>query len=387
MIPYSKQIISKEDVGAVKKVLNSDFLTQGPEVKKFEQILSNTCNAKYSTIFNSATSALHIACLSLGVGKGDTVWTSTNSFVASANCALYCGASVDLVDLDIKDFNINIDLLEKKLIQSKKKNKLPKVIIPVHFGGLPCDMKRIFKLSKKYNFKIIEDASHALGAKYLNSKIGDCRFSDITVFSFHPIKIITTAEGGAALTNNKKIYEKLDKLRNHGITRNKKFLVNKKKAGWYYEFQELGYNYRINDIQSALGSSQIKRLKKWVKHRNQLAKNYFYKLRNLPFQFQQINKGIVSSYHLFVVLIKKNKKGITRDKLYDLLKKRGIATNVHYIPIHTHPYFKKRGFKEKYFLNAKYYYKNCLSLPMYAGLSLNNQKKIINHLIKIFQEK
>jgi len=337
MISYSRQIINSEDIRKVKEVLKSDFLTQGPKSRLFEKKLSKNVGAKFATTFNSGTSALHISCLSLGVGKGDLVWTCTNSFVASANCALYCGANVDFVDIDKSSYNISISDLEKKLKISKTLSKLPKVIIPVHFGGFPCDMKSIFELSKKYKFKIIEDASHALGAKYYNNKIGDCKYSDITVFSFHPIKIITTAEGGAALTNSSYLDNKLKLLRTHGITRQKKYLVNKKKESWYYEFQELGYNYRLNEIQSALGLSQLERLNKWVGYRNQLADIYTKELKNLPLIVPKVKKGYYSSYHLFVIRVLNNKRKISRDFLYKLLKNNGIESNVHYIPIHSHP--------------------------------------------------
>ena len=385
MITYSRQSINNTDINAVNKVLKSKFLTQGPEQIKFEKNLSKITHSKYVTTFNSATSALHISCMALGVKKGDQVWTCTNSFVASANCALYCQAKVDLVDINLHDFNISTEHLESKLIQAKKKNKLPKVLIPIHFGGMPPDLKKIYSLKKKYKFKIIEDASHAVGARYFGSRVGDNKFSDITVFSFHPVKIITTAEGGAALTNNKKIFEKLSMLCTHGITRDKNKFFNKKKEKWYYEHQLLGYNYRLNDIQSALGISQIKKLNKWTKIRNKIAARYIRAFRHLPIDCQVQKKGIISSYHLFVILIKKNKKKITRDKLYNYLKKKKIFCNVHYIPIHRQPFYKKLGFKEKNFRNAETYYKNCLSIPIYPDLKSYEQKKVINEIIKYFK--
>ena len=384
MIPYSRQIIDSNDIKKVKEVLKSDFITQGPKSELFEKALSKNIGVNFVTTFNSGTSALHISCLALGVTKRDIVWTCTNSFVASANCALYCGANVDLIDIDEITYNINILDLKKKLKIAKTLNKLPKVLIPVHFGGFPCDMKNIFKLSKKYKFKIIEDASHALGAKYFNNKIGNCKYSDITVFSFHPVKIITTAEGGAALTNSKYLDNKLKLLRTHGITREKKYLNKKKKESWYYEFQELGYNYRMNEIQSALGLSQLKKLNKWVFHRNKIAEIYRKELKNLPLVIPTKEKGHYSSYHLFVVQVLKNKKKINRDLLYKLLKKKGIQSNIHYIPIHTHPFYKARGFKNINFPKAMKYFKNCLSLPMYAGLTEKKQKIIINFLKKTF---
>ena len=384
MIPYSRHSIDKKDIANVKKVLTSNFLTQGPLVKKFEDKLRIVCGSKYAVTFNSATSALHIACMALGVKKGDIVWTSTNSFVASANCALYCQAKIDLLDISKEDFNLDISLLEKKLIKAKKENKLPKVVIPIHFGGLPPDLEKLRFLKKKYKFKIIEDASHSLGAKFLNNKVGNCKYGDITVLSFHPVKIITTAEGGAATTNDLKLYNKLNQLRFHGITRDKKFLINKKKPGWYYEHQFLGYNYKLNDIQSALGISQIKNLKSWITKRNKIAKTYQKAFKNLPLEFQKVKKGITSAYHLFIILVKKNKKNITRDKLHILLKKKNIMTNLHYIPIHKHPFYRKFKFKRKNFQKAENYYENCLSIPMYASLSSKDQNKVIREIKKIF---
>jgi len=383
MIPYSKQSINNTDIRAVHKVLKSDFLTQGPISKIFEKKLCKIVGAKSATTFNSATSALHISCLALGVGKGDIVWTCTNSFVASANCAEYCGAKVDLVDINIENFNISITDLKAKLKKAKKIKKLPKVVIPVHFTGLPCDMKNIYKLSKRYRFKIIEDASHAIGAKYLNQNIGNCKYSNITVFSFHPVKIITTAEGGAALTNNENLDNKLKILRTHGIVRDKKYLKTKINKGWYYEFQKLGYNYRLNEIQSALGLSQLKRLKKWVTYRNKLASIYRRELKDLPIIMPKIEKEYYSSYHLFVIRLKKNKKKISRDQIYEILKKKGIMTNVHYIPIHTQPYYKQKGFKNSNFPKAMEYFKTCLSLPMYVGLTKSKQAKVIKNLRNI----
>lgn len=383
MIPYSRQIITKDDRKIVNSVLNSDFITQGNMIKKFEKSLASKVRAKFATGFNSATSALHISCLALGVKKGDIVWTCTNSFVASANCGLYCGASIDLVDINSENFNIDVLELEKKLFKAKQKKKLPKVIIPVHFGGLPCDMEKIFALSKKYKFKIVEDASHALGAKYKNNNVGSCKYSDIAVFSFHPVKIITTAEGGAATTNSKILNHRLKLLRNHGITREKKYLNRKKFPSWYYEFKELGYNYRLNEIQAALGLSQLKKLNRWVSYRNKLADIYRRELKNLPINYPAKMKGFYSSYHLFVITIFKNSKTISRNKIFNILKKKGIQANVHYIPIHTHPFFKKIGFKNLNFPKANKYYNSCLTLPLYAGLTKKKQKKIIKILKKI----
>ena len=385
MIRYSRQLISSSDIKTVNQVLKSDFLTQGPKSILFEKKLSSKFNVKYSTSCNSATSALHLACLALGVKNGDHVWTCTNSFVASASCALHCGAKIDLVDINSETYNLDINSLSKKLKIAHKKKKLPKVVIPVHFAGLPCEMRELNKLSKKYKFKIIEDASHAVGAKYYGSKIGSCKYSDITVFSFHPVKIMTTAEGGAALTNSKELDFKLKFYRSHGIIKEKKSLNKRNKANWYYECKDLGFNYRLNDIQSALGISQLKKVNKWLLYRNKLAKNYQKKLKNLPIEFFPSKKGFYSSYHLFIIKIFKNKKGLTRDNLFKYLYKKNIQTNVHYIPIHTHPFYKKLGFKSKNFPNAEDYFKNCLSLPMHAALKLSDQNKVINLVKKFFE--
>jgi len=385
MIRYSRQLISSSDIKTVNQVLKSDFLTQGPKSILFEKKLSLKFNVKYSTSCNSATSALHLACLALGVKKGDHVWTCTNSFVASASCALHCGAKIDLVDINSETYNLDVNSLSKKLKIARKKKKLPKVVIPVHFAGLPCEMKEIYKLSKKYKFKIVEDASHAVGAKYYGSKIGSCKYSDITIFSFHPVKIMTTAEGGAALTNSKELDFKLKFYRSHGITKERKFLNKRNKANWYYECKNLGFNYRLNDIQSALGISQLKKINKWILYRNKLAKNYQKKLKNLPIEFFSNKKGFYSSYHLFIIKIFKNKKGLTRDNLFKYLHKKNIQTNVHYIPIHTHPFYEKLGFKRKNFPNAEQYFKSCLSLPMHAALRLSDQNKVIKLIKKFFK--
>ena len=388
MIPYNKQSITNEDIKSVVKVLKSKHLTQGPQVPLFEKKISNLLNCKFATATNSATSALHISCLALGLQKGDYLWTSPNSFVASSNCALYCGASVKFIDINLNNFNISIDTLEKELIKAKKNNKLPKILIPIHFAGVPSDQEKIYKLSRKYKFKIIEDASHSLGSEYNNAKVGDCKWSDITVFSFHPIKTITTGEGGMATTNNKEINKKLNLFRNHGITKNKKLFNYKKSDPWYYEQQELGYNYRMNDIEAALGLSQIKRLKKIVKKRNDIANIYKKKLNGNFFITQKIPEKVLSSYHLFVIGIKhKNCKKI-RKKIYLELKKNKIICQFHYIPIFTQFYYRKKLKNDNQCPNSLEYSRKYLSIPLYTELSDNKQKKIImilNNLSKKFQ--
>jgi len=391
MIPYSRQEILKKDIDAVVKVMKSNWLTQGPTVEKFENTVKHYTKAKYATAVNSATSALHLACLALKVGPGDLVWTSSNSFVASANCALYCGAEVDFVDIDPNTLNISIELLIRKLEKAKKKKKLPKVLIPVHFAGQPCDMERIFILSKKYKFKIIEDASHAIGAYYKlenskkknNIKIGSCRHSDITVFSFHPVKIITTAEGGMALTNNRKLDESIKLLRTHGITKSRKFMKKKTKDPWYFEQIELGLNYRMNDIQSAIGIEQCKRIDNFVKSRNEKAKLYdkYLNFRKLNKQIQP--KNVYSSYHLYVIRLNLNLLKNTKKTIFNYLRKKGIVVNVHYIPIHTHPFFSTLGFKKGDYPNTESYYESAISLPIYPSLKKKDQYRVIKLINKL----
>ena len=385
-IPYSKQTITNQDISSVVKVLRSDFITQGPTTELFEKKISKYCGSKYSISTNSATSALHIACLSLNVGKKDIVWTSPNSFVASSNCAIFCGASIDFVDIDSKTYNISITSLEDKLAIAKKKNKLPKVLIVVHFAGNPCDMEKIFQLSKKYNFKIIEDASHALGTKNKNFKVGSCKYSNISVFSFHPVKTITTAEGGIATTNSFKIAKLMRLYRTHGITKIKKDFIKKNNDPWFYEQQLLGFNYRMNDLEGALGISQLKNVDKWVKKRNYLADIYDKEFSNLPLKLPLRKKHSLSSVHLYVVKIDKNKTNLTRRHVFNKLKSKNIMTNVHYIPIHMQPYYRKLKFKIGDFPVCEEYYKYALSLPMYPGLKLKEQKKVIEVLKKIFNK-
>ena len=387
IIPYSRQLISNNDVEAVKKVLKSDFITQGPLVSRFEKKISSYVQAKFSVAINSATSGLHLACLAIGLKKGDWLWTTTNSFVASANCGLLCGAKVDLIDIDLKTYNISIEDLKKKLAIAKKKKKLPKVLIPVHFAGRPYEMKEIFKLSKKYNFKIIEDASHALGSKIYGNKIGSCKYSDLCVFSFHPVKNITTGEGGIVSTNQKKYADKIKILRTHGINKQKKYFQNKKTEPRHYEQIMLGYNYRMNDIEAALGISQLRKLNSFIKIRNKIAQNYANKLKNLPLILPKTDKKIINTYHLYVIRINEKKTRKSRLSLYKYLKKRSINVNVHYIPIHHHPYFKKRGFNKIGFPNAEIYYKNSISIPIFPGLKEIENTKVIKSLNEFFSRK
>lgn len=379
-IPYGRQDISDEDIQAVIEVLKSDFLTQGPVVPKFESLVAEICGAKYATAVNSATSALHIACLALGIGRDDLVWTSPNSFVASANCALYCGAKIDFVDIDPRTYNLSSEKLEEKLITAKKTGRLPKLVIPVHFSGQPCEMEKIFSLSQEYGFKIIEDASHAIGAKYKNEPVGNCKYSDITVFSFHPVKIITTGEGGMTLTNDKELQIKLYRLRSHGIVRDSREMTHPPDGPWYYQQIELGYNYRLTDIQAALGLSQLNRLDQFIKRRHEIA-NMYKKLLNdksivLPYQ----NSENYSSFHLFVIRMKTKEFKISHKQAFEQLRNSGILVNLHYIPIYRQPFYSKFGFKLSDFPETEAYYSEAISLPMYPGLTETEVKEVVHRL-------
>ena len=380
MIPYGRQDIIQSDIDSVVEVLKSDFLTQGTQLPLFEKTVSVYCGVNYGVAANSATSALHIACLALGLKKGDLVWTSPNSFVASANCGLYCGANVDFVDIDPKTYNMSVEELEIKLITAKKENKLPKVIIPVHFAGQSCDMKKIHSLSQEYGFKIIEDASHAIGGKYLEKSIGGCQFSDITVFSFHPVKINTTAEGGLATTNSKKLAEKMRIFRSHGITRNNELMSKNADGGWYYEQIDLGFNYRMNEIQAALGVSQMERLDNFILIRQNIQKRYDSLLSGLsiikPFQ----HKDSSSAMHLYPILIDLESISKSRKQVFDELKGMGIGVNIHYIPIHKQPYFSMLGFNVGDYPNAEAYYERTISIPLFHSMSKQQQDEVYNAL-------
>ena len=383
-LPYGRQNITKKDIDNVVKVLKSDFLTQGPLVKDFELNIEDYCNVKYAVATNSATSALHIACLALDLMPGDIVWTSAISFVASANCALYCGAKVDFVDIDKITCNISIEKLEEKLKKAKKSNTLPKIVIPVHLAGLPCEMKKLYNLSRKYNFKIIEDASHAIGSTYRNEKIGNCKYSDITVFSFHPVKIITTAEGGMALTNSSRLEKKLSLLRSHGITKDKSTFKNKSPGDWYYEQQLLGFNYRMNDLEAALGISQLKRIDKFIKKRNEFAQRYNKKLDKLPLQLPIDIDGCLSSFHLYIINVDIYKSNISHPNIFKELRKANIGVNLHYIPIYKQPFYKKFGFNADAFPNSEAYYKSAISLPIFPDMTISEQNYVTETLMKIF---
>ena len=382
MIPYGRQDITQTDIDAVVKVLQSDLLTQGPVVPVFENTISNYCGVKYAVAVNSATSALHIACLALGVGKGDLVWTSPITFVASSNCALYCGASVDFVDIDPLTFNLSVDSLAEKLASASKFGKLPKVLIPVHLCGQSCDMAGIYALSQQYGFKIIEDASHALGGKYKAEAIGNCRFSDITVFSFHPVKIITTAEGGMVLTNNANLANKLALYRSHGITRDPALMTHSSDGPWYYQQIELGFNYRMTEIQAALGVSQMTRLDTYVARRHELARRYEKLLSFLPISVPWQNSDTYSALHLYTIKLQLNKISQSHLQVFNSLREQGIGVNLHYIPVPSQPYYQRLGFKPDDYPNAKAYYREAISLPMYPTLLETQQDQVVVALEK-----
>jgi UDP-4-amino-4,6-dideoxy-N-acetyl-beta-L-altrosamine transaminase len=379
-IPYGRQDISEVDIQAVVDVLRSDFLTQGPVVPAFENAVANYCQVKYAVAVNSATSALHIACLALGVAEGDIVWTSPITFVASANCALYCGAKVDFVDIDSRTYNMSVERLAEKLVQAEIDGGLPKVVIPVHLCGQPCDMAAIHLLGQQYGFKIIEDASHAIGGKYLNEAIGNCRYSDITVFSFHPVKIITTGEGGMALTNDLQLAKHMQLLRSHGITREITDMTQAPDGPWYYEQLNLGFNYRMTDIQAALGLSQMQRLDEFVSKRHSIANRYEELLANLPVVTPWQHHESYSGLHLYVIRLKLNEIQKSHREIFEALRAAGIGVNLHYIPVYRQPYYKRMGFKVGRCPEAEAYYAEGFSLPMYPGLTNQQQDQVITAL-------
>lgn len=382
MIPYGRQDISIEDIDAVVSVLKSDFLTQGPIVPAFEQLIADYCNANYAVAVNSATSALHIACLALGVKKGDIVWTSPITFVASANCALYCGADVDFVDIDSATYNMSISVLEEKLIKAEKQGRLPKVVIPVHLAGQSCEMSKIHELGQRYGFRIIEDASHAIGGKYKNESIGGCHFSDITVFSFHPVKIITTGEGGMCLTNDLKLANLLNRYRSHGIVRKQIEMTNISEGPWYYEQVDLGYNYRMTDIQAALGISQMKRLDEFVSARNTIAARYDELLNQEWLQLPWQHPDNYSAFHLYIIRVKESNQWISHLQLFEKLRSAGILVNLHYIPVYKHPYFEKIGFDKSEFPQSTLYYSEAISIPIFASLTESEQQFVADVINK-----
>jgi len=380
MIPYGRQDISEDDIQSVVDVLRSDFLTQGPVIPAFEKSVAGYAGASHAIAVNSATSALHIACLSLGVGPGDRVWTTPITFVASANCALYCGAQIDFVDIDPRTYNLSSEALARKLEKAEREGLLPKVVIPVHLCGQACDMQAIHDLSQRYGFRIIEDASHAIGGKYKGEPIGNCRYSDITVFSFHPVKIITTAEGGMALTNNPELADRMALLRSHGITRDPAQMTHEADGPWYYQQIELGFNYRMTELQAALGVSQMKRLDAFVGRRHAIARRYDELLAELPVVIPWQSPDTYSGMHLYVIRLQLEQIGKRHRQVFEALRDQGIGVNLHYIPVHTQPYYQRRGFRAGDFPAAERYYAEAISLPMYPALSDAEQDFVVNSI-------
>jgi len=381
MIPYARQDITQADIDAVVDVLRSDFLTQGPLVPVFEKTVAKYYGTKHAVAVNSATSALHISCLALGVGIGDFVWTTPITFVASANCALYCGAGIDFVDIDPQTYNMSVACLAEKLAQAEKTGKLPKVVIPVHLCGQPCDMAGIYSLGQRYGFKIIEDASHAIGGKYKNEPIGNCQYSDITVFSFHPVKIITTGEGGMALSNDEELVKRLRLFRSHGITSDATNIHPKfSDELWNYQQISLGFNYRMTDIQAALGLSQIQRIDEFVAKRRKLAMNYDEMLADLSILTPWQHPDSCSSYHLYPIRLRLSKINLTHRQVFEAMHAAGINVNLHYIPVYRQPYYEKMGFMKGYCPEAEQYFSEAISIPMFPSLMAAQQTHIIESL-------
>lgn len=383
MIPYGHQDISQADIDAVVAVLQSDFLTQGPQVPLFEQTVAKHVGTKHALAVNSATSALHIACLALGLGQGDWLWTTPVTFVASANCGLYCGAQVDFVDIDPRTYNLCPKALEVKLVAAEQAGNLPKVLVAVHLCGQSCDMAAIHALGQKYGFKIIEDASHAIGGKYKGEFIGNSRYSDITVFSFHPVKIITTAEGGMVLTNSDELAHKMALLRSHGITRDTAHMTHAPDGPWYYQQIDLGYNYRMTELQAALGVSQMQRLDTFVARRHQLAQRYDQLLVSLPVTTPWQHPDSYSGLHLYVVRLQLDRINKTHRQVFEALREQGIGVNLHYIPVHTQPHYQRMGHKVGDYPQAEQYYAEAISLPMYQTLSDSQQDLVVAMVQKV----
>lgn len=383
-VPYGRQEICQADIDAVVAVLKSDYLTQGPEVPRFEQLVAEYCGVAHALSVNSATSALHIACLALGLGSGDYLWTSPITFVASANCGLYCDAQVDFVDIDPCTYNLCPQSLERKLIEAERNNRLPKIVVPVHLCGQPCNMQEIHKLSKRYGFKIIEDASHAIGGRYAGEPIGNCRYSDITIFSFHPVKIITTAEGGMALTNDKRLAEKMNLFRSHGITRDPALMTRESDGPWYYQQICLGFNYRMTELQAALGISQFSRLDEFVGRRHSLAHRYDNLLKELPLTLPWQHPDSYSGLHLYVIRLQLDKIGRSHRVVFEALREMGIGVNLHYMPVYLQPYY-SRLCSYGDFPNSAQYYREAISIPMYAGLTEKQQDFVVEALRNVLK--
>ena len=381
MIYYGKQSINEDDIREVVEVLRSDFLTQGPMIERFEKRVAEYCGAKYAVAVSNGTAALHIACLAAGLGEGDVLWTSPITFVASANCARYCGADVDFVDIDASTYNMSVKALEEKLRNARRK---PKMVVPVHLAGQSCDMKRIHELAQEHGFMVMEDACHAMGADYLGKKVGCCEFSDMTVFSFHPVKIVTTGEGGMILTNNEKLYQKLLLFRSHGITRDENLMTHEADGSWYYQQLELGFNYRMTEMQAALGYSQIDRVDEFVYRRRYLVNRYNMLLKDFPIKTPYVMEDANPSWHLYIARVDFSKTGLTKEELFAKMKAKGIVLNLHYIPVHTQPYYEQLGFKKGAFPVSELYYREAFTLPLYYNLTDEQQDKVVMALRDIF---
>ncbi|HEX6592504.1 MAG TPA: UDP-4-amino-4,6-dideoxy-N-acetyl-beta-L-altrosamine transaminase [Moraxellaceae bacterium] len=377
MIPYGRQDITQDDIDAVTAVLQSDFLTQGPAVPRFEQAVARHCGARHALAVNSATSALHLACLALDLGPGDWLWTTPITFVASANCALYCGAQVDFVDIDPRSYNLCPQALERKLEQAQAEGRLPKVVVPVHLCGQPCDLHAIRALADRFGFRIIEDASHAIGSRYRNEAVGNCRYSDITVFSFHPVKIITTAEGGMLVTNDSQLAERLALLRSHGITRDPAQMTHAPDGPWYYQQIALGFNFRMTDLQAALGTTQMQRLEHYVARREALAQRYDRLLADLPLTLPWQHPDGASARHLYVIRLQQQNENRGHREIFEALRADGIGVNLHYIPVHRQPYYQGLGQRYDALPEAERYYREAISLPLYATLSEAQQDSVV----------
>ena len=379
MISYARQNINQADIDSVIEVLTSDWLTQGPVLAEFENCVASYCGAKYGVATNSATSALHIACKGLGLGVGDTVWVSPNTFVASANCALYCGGDVDFVDINPKTYNMCAAQLETKLVKAQRDGCLPKIVIAVHYAGQPCEMEKIFQLSKRFGFQIIEDASHAIGAEFNGESVGNCSYSDVTIFSFHPVKILTTGEGGVAVTNDQELYEKMNYFRSHGIVNsNSEARPRPSDEIWNYQQIELGFNYRMTDIQAALGLSQMKRISSFLSKRRELAKKYDRELGELPLTRPWQDPNSLSSYHLYPVRLNTDECENSQKEIYKNFHARGIFVNIHYIPVYRHPYYEQLGFKRGYCPEAEKFYQEVIVLPLHPSLTEKQHDKVID---------
>lgn len=376
-IPYGRQDITDTDIAAVVAVLRSDWLTQGPAVPRFEETVARYCGAQHAIAVNSATSALHIACLALGLGPGDRLWTSPITFVASANCGLYCGAEVDFVDIDPRTYNLCPQALERKLVVAESEGRLPKVVVPVHLCGQSCDMQAIHALSRRFGFRIVEDASHAIGGRYQGEPVGNCHYSDITVFSFHPVKIITTAEGGMALTNDAALAKRMALLRSHGITRDPAQMTHGPDGPWYYQQIELGFNYRMTELQAALGVSQMDRIDDYVRRRHALAERYDVRLAGLPLTLPWQHPDSDSGLHLYVIRLQPERIDKSHREVFELLRSRGIGVNLHYIPVHTQPYYQRMGFHAGDYPEAERYYAEAISLPMYPTMTEAQQDQVV----------